>query len=323
MLPDKRKNLLVPVSGGVSSVVLLYILDQQIKKQRKKTQDRLPYNLHVLVVDISSVAPYSPSEGLVELLRKRFPDYIQSFEPLSAVFTYDVKLPESLEQLGFIYNRPSGDTSDEAKLQRLFSCLGSPTSRTDVQSILLARLVGAFAKSHGCEAVLWAHSDSKLAATALSSVAKGRGGSVPLQTNDGPSPWGPTFNYPVRDLFKPELESYARLAESSLSDIIIWGYDNVTSSVSVKNSAIDDLLTAYITSQGEKYPSIMANVVRTSSKLQAPKQTLQTMVCSLCGTPSSQNADSFSAIPNSARPDSLNNLCYGCSQIKREFLNRQ
>lgn len=319
-LPDKRKTLLVPVSGGISSVVLLYILDEHLKRQRAQSQDRTSYDLHVLTVDTSSAAAGGPFSSFAESLQKRFPSHMYSFEPLSAVFTFDLNVYKALEQLGLAFSPSPGKADHETSLQGLFSRLGSSTARTDIQSILLNRLVGGFSQQHGYEAVLWGQSNSKLAATALSSVAKGRGGSVPMQIGDDPSPWGPIFHYPVRDLFKPELELYARLIQPSLSDLIIWDRDNMATNVSVKNSAIDDLLTAYITSQGERYPSIMANVVRTSSKLQMPKLTDGNIPCSFCGTSITSDLESSSRNSNPLSSDSYRDLCYGCSRLKQDIL---
>src|SRR5439155_13043867 len=105
-------------------------------------------------------------------------------------------------------------------LQRLMDSATSPTARLDLFEILLLRLIVAFAKREDCESILWGHSSTRLAATTLSNVAKGRGGTLPNQIGDGLSPWGLHFNYPLRDLFKSELELYAGLFPT-LSAVII------------------------------------------------------------------------------------------------------
>lgn len=317
-LPDSPRTLLVPVSGGVSSVILLYILDEQVRRQRLKSQNRVFYNLHVLVVGTSLVASDSPSQSWAESLKKRFPIHTHTFTPLSAIFEYDSNILEALQRLGFS-DSPSSNFANEQKLQSVFSRISSPTARVDFTSILLSRFVGAFANAHGLEHVLWGHCDSKLAATALSSVAKGRGGSVPTQICDGPSVWGPIFIHPLREVFKLELELYSQLIDPLLSEMVIQNNDNEPSKTSIKNSAIDNLLTAYISSQGQKYPSIMANVVRTSSKLQEPQDLKQSMPCSFCGASTLQDPGFSCSTSPPLKSNVCPDLCYGCLRLRQEL----
>jgi cytoplasmic tRNA 2-thiolation protein 2 len=210
----------------------------------------------------------------------------------------------ALSKLGF---QKQGHEEPEAELQRLMKLAMTPTTRSDLFEILLLRLIVAFAKSQDCEGILWGHSDSRLAAIALSNVAKGRGAALPSQIGDGLSPWGIYFNYPLRDLFKSELELYSSLLSTQLSKTIIPDPPTPTNS-SIRETSIDDLLTNYINSQGAKYPSIMANVVRTASKLQMPATAQADVACSLCAMP-------VTNIGERSQPA----LCYGCLKIKAEI----
>jgi cytoplasmic tRNA 2-thiolation protein 2 len=150
-----------------------------------------------------------------------------------------------------------------------------------------------------------------LAALALADVAKGRGGSVASSIADGPSLHDINFNYPTRDLFKVELQTYAQaLSEPLVSE----GQDDAVeqSTSSIRSVSIDNLLSNYITLQGEKYPSIMANVVRTVSKLQVRSTGNEMVTCCFCVAPMNRASDN---------PGESQYLCYGCARMKQDLKN--
>jgi cytoplasmic tRNA 2-thiolation protein 2 len=300
----QQRKLLLPVSGGVSSVVLLQVLDSHIQRQLA-SRGRAAYDLEVLVIDKSSIDQSPSPVGLVECFKDTFPHSRFSLVSLDAVFKIDYDIHDALSSLGF---HMEGAEEPQAELERLMKSATTPTTRADLFEILLLRLIVGFAKCQACEGILWGHSDSRLAAIALSNVAKGRGGALPNQIGDGSSPWGLNFNYPLRDLFKSELELYAGLLSTRVSKIIIPDLQAPAVS-SIRETSIDDLLTIYITSQGEKYPSIMANVVRTASKLRMPATTGADAACRLCATP----------ITSTPSELSRSGLCYGCLKIKFEI----
>jgi cytoplasmic tRNA 2-thiolation protein 2 len=211
-----------------------------------------------------------------------------------------------LERLG-IHKQPG--ESDEEVTQRVFASATSVTTRADLESILLQRLLVAIAKQQNCEGVLWGHSDSRLAALALADVAKGRGGSVSSNIADGPSLHEINFNYPVRDIFKVELQTYAQ----ALGEPLFIETESGTAEQAVpniRNTSIDNLLSAYISSQGEKYPSIMANVVRTAGKLQVENTDSGALACSFCV---------MATIPSSHEKGENSHLCYGCERMKQNI----
>lgn len=300
----QQRKLLLPVSGGVSSVVLLQVLDGHIQRQLA-SRGRASYDLAVLIIDTSCIDTTPGVMHLVGCVKDAFPSTQVSLLSLEAVLTMDNDIDNTLASLGFARE---GDEEAQAELEHLIECATTPTTRADLFEILRLRLIVSFAKSQACEAVLWGHSDSRLAAIALSSVAKGRGGALPNLVGDGPSPWGLHFNYPLRDLFKSELELYAGLFSAQLSKVIIPDPPALANS-SIRESSIDDLLTNYITSQGAKYPSIMANVVRTASKLRMPAINAADVACPVCATP----------VICASNEHSHSRLCYGCLKIKAEI----
>lgn len=304
---DPKRRLFLPISGGVSSLVLLQVLDAQLQRQIGK-RNRTAYDLIVARIILPQEEDSESLAGEYERLSQRFTlhTFLPPF-PLYESFRLDDKIEQDLKHLG-IY-RQEGE-ADVTLLHRTLSSSTSATTRADLQSIFLHRLLVSAAKQQNCSSVLWGHSDSRLAAIALADVAKGRGGSVPSTIADGPSMHGINFNYPLRDLFKEELQTYAQVESD------FWLGNAVDTDIpdqpaaSIRNTSIDELLSGYINSQGEKYPSIMANVVRTAGKLQVITATDVVSACPVC------------VMPISNKHGDLNTssiLCYGCERMKQDI----
>jgi cytoplasmic tRNA 2-thiolation protein 2 len=305
---DQKRRLLLPLSGGISSLVLLQVLDAQLRKQIGN-RNRTAYDLIIARVVLPETRDLAAVESEYQTLAQRFPLHnFLPLVPLHDVLRMDQTIRQDLSHLGIA---PQSGGSDEEILERIISCATSVTARADLQSILLQRLLVSIAKHQNCEGVLWGHSDSRLAALALADVAKGRGGSVASSIADGPSLHDINFNYPTRDLFKVELQTYAQaLSEPLVSE----GQDDAVeqSTSSIRSVSIDNLLSNYITLQGEKYPSIMANVVRTVSKLQVRSTGNEMVTCCFCVAPMNRASDN---------PGESQYLCYGCARMKQDLKN--
>ena len=303
---EKPQKILLPVSGGISSMVLLHILDRQTQRQSAK-RGQAAYELHVLMVDSSAQASRGDTTGLLNELKQIFPSHSFCSMPLAQVFELDGSILENLSDLG-----ARKLETPQASLDALLSRPMTASSRTDVLQLLLTRLIIAVAKLNTCDAIFWGHSDSRLAAKALSNVAKGRGGYLPSEIGDGATPWGVTFYYPLRDLFKSELITYANALPDAFSKLVISDAAPAAAPLSIRAVSIDDLLSTYINTQGEKYPGIMANVVRTAGKLQSTlsSPTTQTAsTCSICDMPADDVA---------GRETVDSSICYACQRLRLE-----
>ncbi|KPI38182.1 Cytoplasmic tRNA 2-thiolation protein 2 [Cyphellophora attinorum] len=353
-ISHEKKRLLLPLSGGVSSLVLLSVLAAQLRKQLD-TQGRTAYDLVVCCIDATpreggrdeygDELPNDPAEAswwsrLVAKFQEEENPAIKFYgmPNITQVFLIDENLITDLVATSPLLTPPSGMKSDTEYYAHIINACSTPTARADIQQIILERSIVALAQQNDCDAVLYGHSDSRLAGLALADVAKGRGGATPARIADG---WneaiGLNVNYPCRDLFKSELELYVQVQEPRLTDLVVSPEEAIVdvegtattaaatkkqkAPISVKSMTIDDLLTEYITSQGEKYPSIMANVVRTTGKLQtqetnspAPKQ-----FCRLCrGTIISRAENDESANRGTVNKE----LCYGCVRMKQDIKAR-
>lgn len=311
---NQKKRLLLPLSGGSSSLVLLQILDAQIKRQLSQ-QNRTAYNLVLCHISFHSVKENSAQD---EETIQWWTNIGTTFDlhtcvpmmPLHDVLKHDSSLEADSQCLGV--SRSDGE-EDPAFLERLLATVRTATARIDLRTILLKRLIISIAKQNDCQGILWGYSDSALAALALSSVAKGRGGAVANELCDGPSPWGIDFNYPLRDLYRTELDLYLQTLPESLLDCLLEKCQKTNDGrkrheevpVSLRLTSIDQLLGNYVEGQGEKYPSIMANVVRTVGKLK-PVSVDEGRECRLCAA----------AVENRGGEEVL---CYGCKRMKQDI----
>lgn len=313
------KKLLFPLSFGSSSAALLHILDHHVQGQFER-MNRAAYELHVIHVDLYlDAADRKKSSILLEKYKARFPRHAYS----------TIGLEEALKLDGINWkflgmDQPSDLSSqrpDTERLQELIGSIPSATSKVDIISRLLTQLLVDVAKRIGCESILFGDTTTRLAEKTLTETAKGRGFSLPWQVSDGMSPYGINFNYPMRDILKKEIITFSSLTTPLLTDLIIHQESSPHISASSKLTTIDDLMKQYFESVEENYPSIVANVVRTSNKLKALTGDESTS-CSLCGLPVAGGTDGIFGWGGDQNPDSQFGteggnseiLCYGCSR---------
>jgi cytoplasmic tRNA 2-thiolation protein 2 len=318
-------SFLLPVSFGVSSVTLLYLLDQRLSQQPARLAGT-GIRLHIVTIDSSAVEPSLPISELIECLRQRFPRHEYSVIPLADLFERgDISdASPGSEATNDSALTQDAQISKGAKLERFISSLPSATSRTDIVRILKTNLLVQTAKSLGCKGILWGDTTTKLAERTLAETAKGRGFSIPWQISDGESPFGMAFYYPLRDLLRKELVTFSeRLAPPLTPLIAASNRPRENESAPTKNTSIDGLLGQYFASVEENFPNIVANVVRTSDKLSAPAHNHEDTSCSLCGCYVTDYGEQSSVVANiplgqiellklAGGNDGAVQFCHGC-----------
>jgi cytoplasmic tRNA 2-thiolation protein 2 len=307
----QKRTLLLPMSFGLSSTVLLHILDQHMQRQRQNTH-RTGFALHILHIDCDTDGMIDAPLKYLDPLRAKYPEHKYSSISLADIFEEAASSPEN----------PNPNKNEN--LEDLFSRLSSASSKSDVLSLLRTRLAVSFAKENLCEGILWGDSTTKLAEKVLAETAKGRGFSLSWQVADGQSPYGITFYYPLRDVLKKELLPYAQLVDPPLLPLINQAELQPTQAPpSAKNTTIDALMKQYFESVEENYPSIVSNVVRTSGKLQA-LPTEGTQLCRLCKMPVEQELMGIhgwagdQTLKLDRGEQNSSRLCYGCSRAVPE-----
>ncbi|KAL8680395.1 MAG: hypothetical protein Q9186_003424 [Xanthomendoza sp. 1 TL-2023] len=248
---------------------------------------------------------------------------------LEDVFKYDTtSIVHSIPSSALSTN---GIDIDSSKKQRLVNFLGgmpSATSRADMIGLLRSQLISHFAKEAGCDSVLYGDTTTRLAERTLSETAKGRGGAIPWLTADGDCPLGVKIAYPMRDLLRKEITAYTNMTTPPLTLFSMENPPNVNLSASSKNSTIEHLMGQYFESAEQHYPSIVANVVRTSGRLVASSSESEIRrPCQMCRLPIAEGEQGLHWSGEQGGPESSTfrgsdqdsaELCYGCA---RSMLN--
>ena len=325
---DGKPRLLLPLSFGVSSTTLLHILDLHLQTQLERTK-RTGYELYVLFIDQSTIEGERDFLDILNVLQQKYPAHAFIQASLHDIFKFPINLSvlvqdQGIAQLERIRLDSPVPASYAEKLQELLSSLPSPSSRADMTIVLRNRLAIAIAIENGCESILWGDSATRLAERTLAETAKGRGYSLPWQTSDGPSPHGISFNFPMRDLLRKEIITYSTMTSPPLTTLT--KEPSIELLVSSRDTTIDDLMSQYFESVETNYPSIVANVVRTTGRLMAPAAADTFSQCGICGlpvAPGSQglhgwDGDQASNLNGSTLTDGASTgstiLCYGCAR---------
>ena len=313
---DPLRTLLLPISFGVSSITLLHVLDQQLRNRLEQNR-HAGYTLHILFVDQSTVVEQTPLGDLLDLLKQRYPSHTYTAICLENCSDYNINIEEILKDETLTTGEDAGDHRQQMK-QLLLNLL-SATSKTDIIDIVRRRLIFAFAKEHGCDSILFGDSTTRLAEKTLSEAAKGRGIALPWLTADGSTLDGIICTFPLRDLLRKELTAYTTMASPPLTSLILESTNK--RATSSKDTTIDDLMSQYFESVEQNYPSIVANVVRTSSRLVAPSATDDAQSCSVCGQSivteawaGEQESIALRQCMESTGPNHAKAVCYGCAR---------
>jgi len=279
---------------------------------------RAAYELFVVHIDLFLEAKdREKSAALLEQYKQRFPRHTYLSLGLEEALSL-----EDIDWKALDLATPAieSQVSNSQRLQDILASVGSATSRADIAATLLTRLLVDVGKKHDCESILFGDSTTRIAERTLAETAKGRGFSLPWQVSEGKSPYGIGFNFPLRDLLKKELVAFTYLTCPPLNDLVIYQASQSTLSASAKTTTIDDLMAQYFETVEENYPSIVANVVRTTSKLK-PSNSAATS-CTFCGLPVAEGTDGISSWGGDqslstrvgTRSDSDSILCYGCAR---------
>lgn len=271
-----------------------------------------------------SGAPSTGENEALSAISDAFPNASYTQIPFEAIFEYDADAKQVLSNFGWNESEEESASpghegrTNKQKLDAFRSSLASPTAATDLENILLVRLIIAFAKQNSCEDILWGDCDSTLAAKALAGVSKGRGGVLPWTINDGPTPMGIYYSFPMRDIFKSELLQYVD-ASDELQKLRDNGAMEVqpsnTPDLANRHMSIERLMSTYVETQAEKYPGVMANIVRTIAKLGTGDG--EGDKCAFCGLPI-RNERHMGELKGHDPPRRLP-CCYGCERSAKDI----
>ncbi|KAK1980574.1 hypothetical protein LZ30DRAFT_795129 [Colletotrichum cereale] len=334
--PATKAKYLLGLSFGPSSASLVQVLDTNLQGLKEKNL-RVAYEVHVVHIDtgVSETASASSTEALaasqlLEKYKERFPNISMQTVPLSdalALDTIDWSVLPALQT----------DLAPALQVKGLIEALPSVTSRVDIMRLLVRHLLLSLALKSGCHALMLGCTTTALAELTLSETAKGRGFAVPWQVGDGPVPVT-TFSrqgaegeaavaknkttipvyYLLRDVFRREVVTYAGLIKPPMKDLIRDAGPSSSTIVSHKELSIEDVMVRYFEEVEESYPSVVANVVRTSAKLTRENDG---DACAICGMDLDEQGEArwkgeIGEDPddNDRRKRTAGRMCYGCER---------
>ncbi len=328
-----NRKFLLGLSLGVSSTALLDLLHENVRRQVTKGH-RQPFEVLALHVDTElSSADGASSPAVLDILarhRERYPHFTFESVPVSSALelrTIDWTTLPPLE---------AGKSTRE-RIRTLFEQLPSTTSKADITRLLIRHILFARALRDSHNALLLGYSTTSLAALTLAETAKGRGFSLPWQVNDGAVPvleYDETVRegdggrvggkeigsvlmfYPLRDLLRKELATYAALVSPPLTEIILEAPEKTAAVVSHKDLSIEEVMVRYFSEVELNFPSIVANVAKTTGKLDRVEAAAR---CGVCSMPLDEQGDERwrgEIGDDGSTPGSVweKRLCYGCKR---------
>lgn len=319
------------LSFGPSSSALACLLDVQARFQASKKSSS-PFEVLVVHVDTDldhpGPDPSPASARLISRYAEAFPDVAFECVPLTRVL--DVQTVDWSTLPLPAANESGKDQTSTERLRQMFDALPSLTAKVDVMRHLVRHMLIDIARTRSYACLMLGHNTTTLAALTMSEVANGRGFSVPWQVNDGPCTLttdcatGQVITYPVhyplRESFSGEVSTYISLvpALAAIVDEAGDGSNGSTAAVvSHKDTSIDDVMRRYFESVEAPYSGIVANVVRTTGKLDRVRGP---ELCGLCSVSLDEHGDSRwagemgSGYDTENRAQSQSRLCYGCKR---------
>ena len=306
----KPRKILLPLSFGPSSLVLLHLLNQRLSKQLQ-TVGRSGYELVVFHVIAAGSESRSRCLDMLQILENKYPNHQYYSSTLEAVHVYKYKSSRG-GKASPSDNESRNDSVVESAspLMDVIDSFKSGSLKSELLDITQDRLILEAAKTLSCDAIARGDSTTRLAERTLTAISTGRGLFVPFQTADVLVGDGTTATFPLRDLMRHELVSFLQAVLPDLHALALR-HGAFSEPEPPYRSTIPGLMHQYFESTEETYPSIVANVAKTAARLNVHCDAETKKGCSICATPMASTSDSGD---ESYEGESGSNLCYGCSK---------
>ncbi|EAQ88959.1 hypothetical protein CHGG_05578 [Chaetomium globosum CBS 148.51] len=326
--PTSTRHYMVGLSLGVSSTVLLHLLSENIEFQLARGRNA-PFDLTVVHIDTTTTTPPPPA-----------PPPPKSPHPLPHPLPA-LPFPASPSHTAAPTPLPTAASrSDVTRLLTRRALLEQARAR-GCQALLLGHSTTALAELTLAEAAKgrgfalpWLVQDGVAPVVGKGEGGGGRGngerhggedeGGEREGANHGDHEQeeagkGVLVYHPLRDALRKELVIYAGLVEPPLTDLVWETRDDAAAAVvSHKDLSIEEVMGRYFAEVEESYPSVVANVARTTGKLvRAGEGEAGGEWCGLCGMPLDEDGDERwrGELGIQERSDTgTGRLCYGCER---------
>lgn len=300
-LQNQQSKVLVPLSFGSSSLVMLDILNETLTEQKQTQRGNTGFQIDVLICLKAGDDRDTYQKIVKELHEER---YAMNHEKLKFHFIseesfYDGELRTILlDNQDFVSKSIKGqlDLSQNSTVEKLLAQCPDKSSRKDLDTFIQRHLIKKYAYQHNHKAILWGHSMTKLADETISLIVKGRGSQIsPLLSDTELNPlYENKFKnmFPLKDVLLSEIDAYC--FTKGLEGFLV-GYvaqdtllvnkigDNKQPTKMVKQLSINEIARGYFDDVEADYSNVISTVVRTAYKLAEPKSTCSEP-CSICQT---------------------------------------
>lgn len=282
-----KQKVLLTLSCGVSSLVLLDIVTSLLKEQYDMHKGRQGFELVVLNIDefeLNSLNKHA--KDTLNQLVERFKPIDITYKVLSLEsFILDQEMLEKIVLNGdFSAYSHTIDHDRQYSLSEVLSLCPNKSSLEDLLTIIYDELILRTAYLESCQSILYGHSMTRLANEIIALTVKGRGSSIYNTVSDHTVKFRNSefhIMFPLRDVLFAEILAYSKLSEM---DAFILESTKPVSKIT-KNMTIRALTTNYFNQlDATGYASTASTVVKTGDKLGAPKFEEDSSICQVCGT---------------------------------------
>lgn len=315
MYPDKKKTaeeaerlnqgsrILVPLSFGSSSIVMLDVLNDTLTEQREMHRGKTGFRIDVLVCYLK--------DDLEELKRKmealmtvKLRDNKNSVKVHLVDIESFMNSPDftriHLQDSTYMVRNASVSANEAQSVKKLLSSCSNRSAREDLLNIIKTAIIKRFGVQGGYKAILWGHSTTRLADEIMSLVVKGRASQIANALNDSEEDFEygePLRNlHPMRDILLSEIDAYCFVSDLTQylhkydpQDTLLVNKIPVAPDAQppraklTKNMTINELARQYFDGIEGSYSNVISTVVRTGAKLDDPENSLKSKVrCGIC-----------------------------------------
>ncbi|XP_049881650.1 cytoplasmic tRNA 2-thiolation protein 2 [Pectinophora gossypiella] len=322
-------NVLVCLSGGIGSTVLLDFIHNGISMDSHKKLRIIPFFLHVKE---SEDASGSQAVKVIEQCRKlNFDVHIINI----SLFIESGTEPTSLNNIPQLNN----ETSD--KFKRFLKSMPA-TVRNDLLLKIKRHLFTKYAKHLNCNYILTAETTTTLAINLLSNLALGRGSQIQNEVGF----------YDARDDNIKVLRPMKEISQEELTLYIKIKNLSPEHNSLLNDNSLQSVIGTFVTDLQENFPATISTICKTADKIGIKVDSKKQGKCVICenelGVVTSKltalSATKFSRTVSNGRPENVDNfnsvihlydikdnvnqslfphihscLCYGCSKNYSEM----
>lgn len=280
---ENPHRVLLALSGGSSSLVLLDAVASLLQEQAEQHGGRQGFALTVVNVDENERLKLDKSfQRIIDELRARYTPVDIEFVSLDYDMYVDGRLLHQIK-VASDFSSYSVPLDEGTSINDILKGCNSKSSEEDLLLIIMNELLLRTAITHRCGTLLYGHSMTRLADEVLALTIKGRGSTIHSSVSDHTEEVsGQTISvkYPLRDVLMGEIEAYCRLANLNSFVMSLTIPDPVIN----KNKTVRGLTAQYFRQlDATGYSSTASTVVRTAAKLAAPTVGSKTGTCRVCG----------------------------------------